>query len=242
MKNPMKNPLVSAIIPVYNGERFLAASIQSVLAQDYRPIEIIVVDDGSTDRSGEIARAYAEVRCIRQPNGGVSAARNAGIAAARGEFVAWLDADDLWTADKLRVQMDYHLAQPDVGYTVTRQRIFLEPGSTVPSFLTDELLQNDHVGFFPSTLVVRKTVYDRVGGYDTDFHVTESADWFARAKDAGIRMEIVPHVLLHKRAHETNMTRDTVDQNRRNVLRILKASIDRRRAQKNETGDEDDGE
>lgn len=91
----MNRPLVSVIIPVYNGEHYLSFAIRSVLQQDYYPFEIIVVDDGSTDKSGNIARSFKEVHYIYQPNHGVAVARNVGVTAAQGEFIAFLDQDDL---------------------------------------------------------------------------------------------------------------------------------------------------
>ena len=103
---------VSVVIPVYNAARFLADAIRSVQAQRHPRIEIIVVDDGSTDGSGEVARSFAGVRCLRQANGGIAAARNAGVHEARGNLLAFLDADDLWTPGKLALQLDVLRADP----------------------------------------------------------------------------------------------------------------------------------
>src|SRR6187549_3720033 len=111
-----ERPLVSIIVPVYNGERYLRAALESIFAQTYRPLEVIVVDDGSVDDSGVIAQSFPEVRYIRQENQGVAAARNHGIETARGEFYAFLDQDDLWTPEKLTVQISYLLNDPDLGY------------------------------------------------------------------------------------------------------------------------------
>ncbi len=108
------NPLVSVIIPVYNGERYLAEAIGSVLAQTYTPFELIIIDDGSSDNSSGIARSFKEVRYYHQSNQGVAAARNAGISFAHGGFIAFLDQDDIWMHDKLSVQMDYLLQHPEV--------------------------------------------------------------------------------------------------------------------------------
>ncbi|MBI4573499.1 MAG: glycosyltransferase family 2 protein, partial [candidate division NC10 bacterium] len=110
----MTGPLVSVILPVYNGERFLAAAIASILAQDYQPIEVIVVDDGSTDGTAAIARSFQGVRYLYQPNQGPAFARNAGIAVARGAFIAFLDADDLMVPTRLSVQAGYLLAHPEI--------------------------------------------------------------------------------------------------------------------------------
>src|SRR4029079_2498347 len=107
-----ENPLVSVIVPVYNGERYLREALESVFAQTYRAIEVIVVDDGSPDDSGTIGQSFPEVRYIHQTNQGVAAARNNGIEAARGEFFAFLDQDDLWVPEKLNVQVEYFLGHP----------------------------------------------------------------------------------------------------------------------------------
>src|SRR5690349_14699879 len=120
-----QNPLVSIILPVYNGERFLAQAIESALAQTYSRYELVVVDDGSTDASGEIARSYEQVSYIWQKNGGSGAARNRGLEAISGDYVAFLDADDLWLPDKLDLQMGYLLDHPHIGYTIGRIKFFL---------------------------------------------------------------------------------------------------------------------
>src|ERR1700758_706720 len=97
--------LISVIIPVYNAEKYLAEAIESVLAQTYRPIEVIVVDDGSTDSSADIAKRFASVRYCFQSHSGLGATRNRGIDLSQGKFLAFLDADDLWVEDKLTHQM-----------------------------------------------------------------------------------------------------------------------------------------
>ena len=102
----MSSPLVSVIIPVYNGQAYLRPTLKSVFAQDYRPLEVIAVDDGSIDRSAEIIRSFPEVVYLYQDNRGHAAARNAGISAANGEFLAFLDADDLWPPDKLNLHLN----------------------------------------------------------------------------------------------------------------------------------------
>src|SRR6476619_4299573 len=119
-----ENPLVSVIIPVYNGARYLRAALESVFAQSYCNFEVIVVDDGSVDDSGVIAQSFPEVRYINQTNQGVAAARNHGIEVARGEYFAFLDQDDLWTPEKLKLQIEYLLNHQDLGYTLTQQQYF----------------------------------------------------------------------------------------------------------------------
>lgn len=230
----MKNkPLISVIIPVYNGERYLAEAIESVLVQTYRPIEIIVVDDGSTDNSAGIAQSHKEINYIYQSNQGVSVARNAGIASAQGEFIAFLDADDRWTPDKLSVQMNYLLNHPEIQYAIARVKFFLEPGHPIPPGLRKELLENDHVGRIPSTLVVRKSLFDVIGKFKPDLTTAEDVDWFTRANDKNVPMVIVSKTLLYKRIHNTNLSLNALVNNQ-NLLKALRHSIDRRRNRESE--------
>ena len=224
----MPVPLVTAIIPAFNGQRFLRSTLDSVFSQDYPNAEVVVVDDGSTDDSASIAQSYPQVRYIWQANQGPAVARNTGIAAARGDLLAFLDQDDQWLPNKLTVQVDYLLCHPEVGYVLAWQHLFLEPGSVAPPSHADAI-DKDEVGHFPSTLVARREVFDLVGGYGPDTPPAENADWFSRANDAGVAKAILPQVLALKRFHDSNSGRNT-DLVRAKVLRALKASADRKRA------------
>ncbi|MEO9255789.1 MAG: glycosyltransferase family A protein, partial [Tepidiformaceae bacterium] len=111
----MTDPLVSVIIPMYNSARYIAAALESVYAQDFTSFEIIVVDDGSTDGSADIARAHGTALLLRQENLGPAAARNAGLRGANGTLIAFLDSDDIWLPQKLRLQVDFLAANPDTA-------------------------------------------------------------------------------------------------------------------------------
>ena len=128
----MSRPLVSVIVPAYNRERYLGEALDSIFAQDYRPLEVIVADDGSTDGTARVARAYSEVRLLSLPHRGVAAARNAAIAASTGSLLAFLDSDDLWVAGKLDAQVGLLEGNPQIGYCFCRMWNFLEPGCAVP--------------------------------------------------------------------------------------------------------------
>jgi glycosyltransferase involved in cell wall biosynthesis len=224
-----QQPLVSVIIPVYNGARFLRAALESVFAQTYRPIEVIVVDDGSADDSGVIAQSFPEVHYIRQQNQGVAAARNNGIESARGDFFAFLDQDDLWTPEKLRVQIEHLLNNPELGYTLTHQQCFLEPGTALPSWFRKELLTSVHAGWVLGTLVVRRAAFEQVGNFATGYSAANDSDWFFRAKTAEIPMAIVPELLLLKRIHEANdsgRAKEILSE----LLQVVKSSLDRERS------------
>ena len=224
------NPLISVIIPVYNGARYLRAALESVFAQTYREFEVIVVDDGSADESGVIAQSFPDVRYIHQANQGVAAARNNGLEAARGEFFAFLDQDDLWTPDKLKLQVEYLLSHPDVGYTLTQQKFFLEPGETLPAWFRKELFDSVHTGWVLGTLVVRRTVFEQVGNFATGYSAANDSDWFFRAKAAAIPMAVMPELLLLKRIHDANdsaRAKEILSE----LLKVVKTSLNRQRSQ-----------
>jgi glycosyltransferase involved in cell wall biosynthesis len=221
-------PLVSVVIPVRDGGRFVGQAIESVLAQNYEPIELLVVVDGSTDDSVRIASGYPRARLLSQPSRGVAAARNAGVEATRGEMLAFLDQDDLWTPPKLDLQVSALLEDESLGFALGRQRLFLQEGVPKPRWWQLSGLEREHVGYFPGTLLVRRDVFHRVGPFRNDAPPAEGADWFLRANELGITLTIVPQVVLLKRIHDANQSGD-MSAARRGVLRAIKGSLDRRR-------------
>ncbi len=225
-----KPPLVSVIIPIYNGAHHLHAALESVFAQTYRPFEVLVVDDGSVDDSSVIAQSFPDVRYIHQTNQGVAAARNRGIQAARGEFLAFLDQDDLWVPEKLKLQIDYLLNHPDLGYTLTQQEYFLDPGATLPAWVRKELVSTVHAGWVLGTFVVRRTAFEKVGDFATGYVAASDSDWFFRAKAAGIQMAVIPELLLRKRIHASNESRHAKEV-LSELRKVVKSSLDRQRSQ-----------
>ncbi len=225
----MPTELVSVVIPVFNGESHLRESIESVLAQSHQPCEIIAVDDGSTDGSPAILAAYDGVRCIRIPNGGVAAARNKGVAMSQGAFVAFLDQDDLWLPGKLAAQLAMLRDNPGAGFAITLQRFLTDAGDPPPAYVREKLLHGDHPGYVPSALLVRREAFMTVGPFVESYRYGSDADWFIRAKEAGIGGVVVPEVLLWKRLHGDNESRHAAG-NLAELRRALKASIDRKRA------------
>lgn len=218
----IKEPLISVIVPVFNGDRYIGAALESAFKQDYRPIEIIVVDDGSTDYTAEVAQSFEDVIYIHQSNQGVAAARNVGISVAEGEFIAFLDADDLWTQEKLTIKF----------------RNFLEKRTKRPAWLKEEQLVEDQMGGVPN-LVVRKSVFEEVGVFDANCRSGSDLDWVIRTKDAKIRGATLPHILLYRRIHDLNLSYKWRG-GRGLLLKSLKSSIDRQRACQREEDRSDD--
>jgi glycosyltransferase involved in cell wall biosynthesis len=220
---------VSVVIPVRNGERFLAEALESVRDQTLSPHEVIVVDDGSTDRTVEIAHAF-HARVIPSDRPGVSAARNAGIAAARGEVIALLDHDDLWEPRKLERQVACLEEHPEAAYVWCRVGALVEPGAERTGWMREEILAGrDYVMVMPSALVVRRSTFDAIGGFATEFDVCEDLDWVLRVRDAGMRGLRVEERLVRYRIHGENTT-VVAPPTGPTYLRALRASIERRRA------------
>jgi glycosyltransferase involved in cell wall biosynthesis len=215
---------VSVIIPVYNGERYLAAAIKSVLEQTLPAAEIIIVDDGSTDGSAEIARRHGtSLRYLRQANQGPATARNVGVNAAQCEMMAFLDADDLWLPRKLAKQVAL-LQQQGEGYVVCRFHPLLEPGATWPVGLNRAYYESDPACFIPSGLLFTRATWKQVGPFDPSYRVSDDSEWFFRARKGKIPESLVPEVLVYKRIHEQNLSHRTMNGE---LLRGLHASLRR---------------
>ena len=198
--DPMADDLVSVVIPVYNGERFLAEAIESVQGQTWRPVEVIVVDDGSTDRSGEVARRFASVRCLRQDNAGQAVARNHGAAVATGQFLAFLDADDLWLADKLERQMAALRASPDLVAVFGWAEEFVDAGSG-PGVRPLRRLPAQ----LPSAMLIRRAAFQQLGGYDSRWRLAEVADFYSRLQESGLAWTTLDHLVYRRRLHGQNI-------------------------------------
>jgi glycosyltransferase involved in cell wall biosynthesis len=230
----MNRPLVSVIVPVYNGARFIAEAIKSIWAQNYNPMEIIVVDDGSTDDTPNIVQSFKGIRYIRQSNQGVAAARNTGIHNSKAQLIAFLDADDYWANDKLNVQVDCLLKHPHIGYTLGVQRNFLEYGIERPFWLKEEHLLNEHIGFL-QTLVIRREIFDMVGLFNPDLRITEDVEWFSRVADASITKMVVPEAVVYRRIHDSNLGYQLKSGNGNLLwLKAMRASVKRKQMKKSD--------
>jgi glycosyltransferase involved in cell wall biosynthesis len=217
------NALVSAIIPVYNGRSFLREALESVFAQTYSPIEVIAVDDGSTDNSADIVEAFSGVRCLRQQNQGPGAARNLGILASKGSYIALLDQDDKWLPRNVELQVARLVEKPALGFTLARTKSFLEPGVAMPSWTDEGQLQRDR-GFPPGAFVGRRSLFDQVGLYDPRYRYASDSDWFFRASNMGVRMEYVEGAVLLRRIHAGNQSYNSREC-QMELLRLARESI-----------------
>ncbi|MBU1701867.1 MAG: glycosyltransferase family 2 protein [Candidatus Eisenbacteria bacterium] len=228
METGTGNPLVSTIVPVYNGEPFIREALDSILAQDYESQEIIVVNDGSTDGTCKIIESYPHLTVIHQSNKGVSSARNAGLEKSHGELIAFLDSDDRWTPEKLRLQVAFLQQNQEIDYVCAMARHLLAPGTPWPAWLKKELLESPQIAYSPCTLLAWKKTFERVGPFNPELRTGEDTDWFARANDLGIRGGVVHEVLMVRRIHDRNISAPS-EQSNRHLLKILQASIKRKR-------------
>jgi glycosyltransferase involved in cell wall biosynthesis len=222
-------PLISVIIPVYNGERYLGEAIESVLAEAYAPLELLVVDDGSSDGSAALAEGYGpRVQCYRQPHRGLAESLNYGMAQSQGMLLAFNDADDVWMPGKLARQTAALAADPTLDMVFGHVQQFISPELAdlqPPPRLDREPLKGIHQG----AMLIRRAALARTQGFDPTWRVAVTADWYLRALDAGLTYAIQPEVVMRRRVHGSNLTRHE-RQNYQEYLEILKRSLDRRRA------------
>ena len=219
----MNEHSIATIIPAYNCERYLAEAIESVLAQNYRPLEIIVIDDGSTDDTAKIAKRFEPaIQYCFQANGGIGSARNRGIELADSDFIAFLDADDLWPEGKLEHQMlAFHdNREIEAVFGLVQQFEQSSGGTTdVGALMTGQLA---------SSMLIRRESFDRVGPFRTDIKLGEFVDWYMRASEKGLRSRMLAEVVLRRRIHDSNTGLRHRDSSS-DYVRLLKNALDRRR-------------
>lgn len=216
---------VAVIIPVRNGARYIAEALDSVQAQT-RPVDdIVVVDDGSEDGTDGIVRAHdSKPRYLRQEPQGAGAARNRGVTASDAAFLAFLDADDLWLPDKIARQLAA-LGDPSTDLAFTHVEQFVSPDAASGGFRFEA---GPLPGRLPSTLLVRRALWARIGGFDPSLRVGEFIDWCKRAYESGAREVMVPDVLCRRRLHRDNAS-GPAQGSRRDYVRVARLALERRR-------------
>ncbi|REJ66498.1 MAG: glycosyltransferase family 2 protein [Planctomycetota bacterium] len=228
----MADPSIGVIVPVYNGERYLAAAIESILGQTHLPDEVVVIDDGSTDDSAAIAESFGPpVRCLRQANAGVTAARNLGVAECRCELLAFLDADDLWHREKLAVQAARFAARAELDMSFSHIENFLSPEFAGRESEFDLWkFGQPMAGVITQTMLGRRELFERFGDFAPDMPHAGTRDWLLRVVEGGATQELLPEVLVYRRIHDTNLSTERAADSIDEYLRLVKASLDRRRA------------
>ncbi len=221
--------LVSVVIPAHNSRRYIVPALDSILSQKHRPLEILVVDDGSTDSTAEIVREFAgEVRLIEQEQSGHPAARNTGIRAAAGEFLAFLDHDDIWSPDKLERQLASFERNPSLDLVFGHIQNFFTPEMAPEERRRVAVPLQPVPGLLQGAMLARRRSFDRVGLFFEERGMGDFIDWYGRAMLARMNVEMLPQTVLYRRIHATNYQR-THKHQRREYLRAVKDLLDRRR-------------
>jgi glycosyltransferase involved in cell wall biosynthesis len=217
---------LSVVVPVYNNAAHLCAAVRGILRQRYAPLEIVIVDDGSTDDSAKVVQALVpEARYVHQPNRGPAAARNHGLQLARGEIIAFLDGDDVWSDDKLEVQLPMLLADPELDVVLGYCRYLAagEPGEDAYAPVGEAFL-----ALKVDCALFRRRVFDTIGLFNEHMRLSEDVDWFLRARERRAKVIAIEQIVHLYRLHQANSTRDTraVHQS---LLGVLSQSLARRR-------------
>jgi glycosyltransferase involved in cell wall biosynthesis len=205
------HPRISVVIPVYNGANYLATAIDSALAQSYGNVEVLIVDDGSTDNGAteSVARSYGDrVRYHRKPNGGVSSALNAGIALMEGEYFSWLSHDDRYLPEKLERQVGFIAAHPEVEVLATGLEVIDNDGKVTYDYSCEEVhvIRNgravmDH-WVYGCSLLIHKNVFARVGGFNEHNRTVQDLEMWLKIVHEGTPITMMPDILCQWRHHE----------------------------------------
>jgi glycosyltransferase involved in cell wall biosynthesis len=225
-------PTVSVVIPAHQAERFLEESIRSVLEQDRPAVEIVVVDDGSTDSTGEIAESFGDpVRVVHHPtNRGEAAARNSGLAAALGDCIGMHDADDRMLPHRLRTQVEHLVAGGDgLGCVIGQMHTFTEDGGPVPAWALPP--EGEELAYGNSPVLAWRSTYDLVGGYDEALVTGTDSDWLIRVRGAGLEVGLIHEPLTERRIHDANLSGVHGDGHRGYVVALRKHLAARREAE-----------
>jgi glycosyltransferase involved in cell wall biosynthesis len=231
-----RTPAVSVVIAAFNADRTIAETLESIAAQTFRDFEVIVVDDGSTDRTAQIAvqmaAGFPKLICLRQPNSGQPAARNRGIGEARGRYVAFVDADDLWRAEKLARQVHFLDCHPRTGLVYADAEFFDAASGRTLCRMSDKcrLYEGDVLGrlllksFIPSpTPMVRRTVFGEVGLFDESRELAIGEDWnmwlrIAARHQIGAIRDPLAIVRVHHHSVTQSSTPDAIYESKRRIV------------------------
>ncbi|MFN8575414.1 MAG: glycosyltransferase family A protein [Candidatus Sericytochromatia bacterium] len=225
-----KNKLISVILPVYNTEKYLHESIESILNQTYKNIELICVNDVSTDDSLKILESYGKKLLIinNEKNLGTGGARNIGIRVAKGELLAFMDADDIWIKNKLELQLNHLEKNKELDICFSYMKCFLSPE------LNNEIKNKRFCppdpmeGYVSVTALVKTGSFKKVGEFNPSLRLGDFIDWFNRAKELGIKFDMLNDILLLRRIHDTN-TGVTNRDSRGDYLRLVKEALQRKK-------------
>jgi glycosyltransferase involved in cell wall biosynthesis len=220
------NPKISVIIAAYNAETYLGEALESILNQQLPPSEIIVVDDGSADRTAElIKRCFPTIKYFFQENTGFPTACNLGVKAAKGEYLAFLDADDIWSANKLYLQNLALIQYPDADMIFGMVQQFLSPDLSENEkekiYFNSEPMPGNVLG----TLFLRRELFIKTGLFAANLKVGAFIEWYSRCLNNGLKSLMIPEVVMHRRLHTFNISRTNKELLYKNYLKIVRSTI-----------------
>ncbi len=220
---------LSVIIPAYNAARYLGEAIASVLAENYPALHVIIVNDGSTDDTAQVAARFgARVTVLSQPNRGVGAAMNLGLDAAQGEWLAFCAADDVWEPGRLAKQFAAFRQQPAPDIVFGHVQNFFSPDMPAADRARYVCPPKPLPGLMVTAMLLRRATFERVGHFRAEYTMGEFLDWYARAQELPLRIALIPDVVLRRRIHGKNLS-IRAQTERGDFARVLKAAMDRRR-------------
>ncbi len=217
-------PLISIIIPIFNGELYIKETIESILIQEYEPIEIIVIDDGSKDGSAKLIKKFQKIKYIYQENSGPVKARNKALLLATGEFITFIDADDMYINNSLSKLSNYLINNPKVDIVEGRvQHLFKATNANIFETKTPAFYH-----CFLGCSLYRASVFKTVGMFEDKLTYGDDADWFMRAWENNIVKHRIDATVLLYRRHDTNITNNITDKNQDKVL-LFRLKIERQK-------------
>lgn len=219
---------ISVIIPVYNAEKYIEETLQSVLNQSFPAAEVLVINDGSTDGTlAMLEKKVPDIRLLNKKNQGPAATLNEGIRSSTQPFIAFLDADDIWAPQKLEIQWKHFQQTPELEISFGWLKQFIS--EELPQAIKDGIYCPDHPqrGLIKGTMLARRIIFDKVGLFDERIQWGDFIEWFARAQETGVRYEFVEDVLMARRLHRSGLTNKR--EHEKDYARLLKIALDRRR-------------
>ncbi len=225
MKGKVVYP-ISVIIPVKNGEKFIAEAIESIINAEVLPAEILIIDGHSTDKTELICSSYKELTFIKQTGTGLEQAFNQGVLESKYDFISFIGSDDIWEVGKLKYQMEAFETNLKAKICITKFKFITDSGCELPANFRKDLLGTEHNGLLLETMLTKREVFEKVGLFNPAFSPHGDFDWFARCKDKGVSIILIPELLVKKRIHENNLF--LTSENKKSTFDILRESVKRK--------------
>ena len=222
-----KEPLISIMMPTYNNAKYIKQAIESIYAQNYDNIEIIVVDDGSTDTTKEILQQYKDIKYFYIGHKGISVARNTALENTKGEYIAFLDSDDYWLPNKLNTQMQYFKEHPDCEIVFTKYENFFENEKlkTNKRAMHEKMMEKFLKQYLPSS-IIKKELFEKYGFFDENFSGVEDTEFLYRLLEKGVNINhIIPEIFYVRRIHGQNVTLNYNQDTVKYITAILRKGV-----------------